>query len=252
MLPHPPMSSWPSQPRSGRSGQTPEDAAHELDLARRAKAGDQEALSDLLARYQDRLFAVCFRMVHHRELAADLTQDALIKVIQHIDTYDGRSKLSTWVIRITMNVCLSRLRAEKLRKHASLEAHTKATSKDGSTMGVGGGHQLRLAGGAHAKEPDVDVGVEQNEQQRLLARALDRVSPEQRAILILRDARGLDYEQISEVMGIPGGTVKSRIFRARAALRQAIEGLGALPPGGMMRYGLDDSVGADEDQELRR
>lgn len=202
---------------------TEADDAAELALVERVRGGDQEALADLLRRYQDRLYTVCLRMVSDRELAADLTQDAFVKIIQGLDGFDGRSKLSTWMIRVTMNCCLSRLRKEKLRRHASLDR-----MMDGSRSGDASVRSAPFEQGAgygRTGEPAVPEGVEHGERSRKVLLALDDVSLEQRAILILRDARGLEYEQIAEVLGIAVGTVKSRLFRARLALRQAMEAL---------------------------
>lgn len=207
---------------TNRSSRTPEqrdaDDARELELVARIRRGDPDAWAELLEGYQDRLHAVCFRMVHHRELAADLTQDAMVKIIQGLESYDGRSKLSTWMIRVTMNVCLSKLRSEKLRRHASIDGMRERPGGDRF------GEPFE-----QSREPSAASGVEEKDRQQRLAEALGRLSPEQRAILILRDARGLDYEQIAEVMDLALGTVKSRLFRARAALREAIEALEAGP-----------------------
>lgn len=193
----------------------------ELGLVRAVQRGDSGALGTLLARYQDRLFAVCIRMVGDREMAADLTQDAMVKVIEGLSTYDGRAKLSTWVIRVTMNVCLSKLRSEKLRRHASLDALTSARPiQNANKPRQGGSFDVR------SREPGALEGVELDEVRRHVAAALLRVAPEQRAILILRDSRDLDYEQIAEALAVPVGTVKSRLFRARAALREALEEVG--------------------------
>ncbi|MGH7131642.1 MAG: RNA polymerase sigma factor [Phycisphaerales bacterium] len=185
----------------------------DLPLVRAIQAGDTRAWSGLLARYQDRLFAVCYRMVPDRTTAADLTQDAMVKIIQGLTSFDGTAKVSTWMIRVTMNVCLSHLRGAKLRRHASLEA-TSSGSERGAIAD-------RLASG----EPGVDQGVQQQEALRLVAAGLDRLEAEQRAILVLRDVRGLDYDQIAEILGTAVGTVKSRLFRARAALRDAVKEL---------------------------
>lgn len=197
------------------------------------QGGDQAAWAPLLTRYQDRLFGVCIKMLGNRDLAADVTQDAMVKIIEGLGSFDGRAKLSTWMIRVTMNVCLSKLRSEKLRRHISLEA-MNGLGKGGGSRG-GGFYEDRRGSGADAipdrggrgagGEPEGESGVEREETRRLVAAALLRISPEQRAILVLRDARGLDYDQIAEVLSVPVGTVKSRLFRARTALREAIEGL---------------------------
>lgn len=208
-----------------RRGDTPDDdQAQELAWVRAIQAGDTTALKPLLTRYQDRLFGVCVRMVHDRELASDLAQDAMIKVIEGLDTYDGRARLSTWMIRVTMNVCLSRLRAEKIRRHVSLDASTERGPIASRLEGRAGtlvGEPGELPPGAR---------VEQEEVRRRVSAALLRVTPEQRAILVLRDCRGLDYEQIAEVLSIPVGTVKSRLFRARGALRDVLESMELSPP----------------------
>ncbi len=190
------------------------DDARDLALVERIRAGDPDAWGELLSSYQDRLYSICVRMVHDRELARDLTQDAMVKIIQGLEGFDARAKLSTWMIRVTMNVCLSRLRSEKLRRHASLE---QLRGGDESLE-----RERMIAAG---REPDPAVGVSQEEGRDLLARALQEISDEHRAILVLRDMRGLDYEQIAQVLDIAVGTVKSRLFRARSALRDAIERL---------------------------
>lgn len=199
-----------------RSASKPPDApdAAEMALVRAIQSGDSSAWPVLIQRYQDRLFSVCLRMVRDRDLAADLTQDAFVKIIQGIGSYDGRSKLSTWMIRITMNACLSKLRAEKLRRHASLD-HGRET-ESGESSGVEAGFE-------QTREPGVSRSVEGHEDRERVLAALAGLDPEQRAVLVLCDCRGMGYDHIAEVLGVAVGTVKSRVFRARAALRDAVE-----------------------------
>ncbi len=181
------------------------------------RAGDASAWDTLVSRYQSRLYTLCYRMTGHRELAADVCQDAFLKIIQGLDSYDGRAQLATWMTRITINACLSRLRSEKLRRHTSLDLELTGSSAD-STMG---GPLWRSV--AQIREPEAGEGVDTNEDRARLQWALGQLDPEQRAIILLRDQRGLDYEQIGEVLSIAIGTVKSRLFRARAALREVLE-----------------------------
>jgi len=207
--------------------------AQDLALARAVQRGEPNAWNVLLRKYQDRLFAVCVRMVRDRDQAADLTQESMVKIIEGLESYDGRAKLSTWMIRITMNVCLTKLRSEKLRRHASLDlqdARTGLTAAEQLQDGAGFGRVSR--------ELDAEGRVEEDEQRALLSAALVRLDPEPRAILVLRDVRGLDYDQIAEVLGVPVGTVKSRLFRARVALREMIEAL----EGGRPAHSSEDEV----------
>ncbi|MFZ4574274.1 MAG: RNA polymerase sigma factor [Phycisphaerales bacterium] len=205
------------------AAESPEAAdAADLAIVERIRSGDTTGWSSLIVRYQDRLYGVCLRMVRDRDLATDLTQDAFVKVIQGLHSYDGRAKLSTWMIRVTMNVCLSRLRSQKLRRHASLEGMAEQR-RGGSDEGSGG---LTAADQfAQNTEPDQVESVEFHEDKDRVLRALSTLDPDQRAVLILCDCRGLPYEQIAEVLGVAVGTVKSRLFRARAALREAVESM---------------------------
>ncbi|GMV24990.1 MAG: RNA polymerase sigma24 factor [Phycisphaerae bacterium] len=226
----------PERPGSpSRSSQHPAGAAHgggaaassaskaaaadehqDLALVQAILRGDQAAWRLLLGRHQANVYNLCFKLVGNRDLAEDLAQDTLVKIVQHVQRFDGRAKFSTWLYRITMNVCLSRLRAEKVRRHSSLDDQPY----EGAPAAGSG-----LAG----REPDAPSSVQWTEQHRNVLAALASLEPEQRAILVLRDTRDLDYDQIAEVLEVPVGTVKSRLFRARAALREALE---ELEPGG--------------------
>lgn len=215
---------------------TPDDLA-DLRLVAAIRAGEPRAWHDLLSKYQDRLYGVCLRVIgdspKSRQTAADLTQDALVKIIQGLGSYDGSAKLSTWMIRVTMNVCLSHLRAQKLRRHASLDSPAGGSSGQGSGGGGGGsgsGSEKGRSGAtlgdllAH-REPNALERVSQEQTRTMVTAALATIDPEQRALLVLRDAKGLDYHQIAQVLDVPVGTIKSRIFRARLALREACEQL---------------------------
>lgn len=194
------------------------DDQQDLQIIEAIRSGDNSAWTRLIQRYQDRLFSVCVRMVHDRELATDLTQDAFIKIIQGLDSFDGRAKFSTWAIRITMNVCLSKLRSEKLRRHASLDAPAK-----GGDAGEGESPSSEAWGREQTRELAAASSVEAHEDRRRVLLALRELEPDQRAVIILADCRGLAYEHIAEVLGVAVGTVKSRLFRARASLRDTIE-----------------------------
>ncbi len=204
----------------------PPDEGDRIDraLVARIKSegiGSRAAWGDLLTRYQDRLFAICLRMVNNRETAADLTQDAFVKVLQGLDTWDGRSKLSTWIIRVTMNVCLSHLRAAKLRKTTTLDDGLSPSLVRGMESGQ---RKPSSAPGFADREPGPDEGVQSQDQKRRVLAALASLEPDQRAIIVLRDVQGLDYDQIAAALEVAVGTVKSRLFRARLALREQLEG----------------------------
>lgn len=211
----------PGTSRSTRppEGIVPDPAAAEADLAlvKAARAGDRDALTSLLTRYQAKIYGLCHRMVNHRDKATDLAQDALVKIMENLDRFDGRAQFGTWAYRIAMNICISYLRADRLRRHPSLDAPRKGPI-------TGRPDETRIAGAVEQRrEPATPSGVEGAEDRQRLLDALDRLDEEQRAILLLRDSRGLDYDQIAEVLGVPTGTVKSRLFRARLALRNAME-----------------------------
>lgn len=179
------------------------------------RGGDRAALEELLLTVEPRLMSLCFRMCGRPQDARDLCQEALVKIIQGLPSFSGRSRLSTWMIRIAMNVCLTDRRRSRLRIMPSLDAPARGSAAaDGATLA-----DSRV----QSKEPAASLGVERNEDLSRLAQALVRIEPEQRALLILRDAQGLDYADIADVLEIPVGTVKSRLFRARAALRDHIE-----------------------------
>jgi len=195
---------------------SPSDA-RDLALLHAHRAGDPNALTELLTSYQDRLFGVCVRMVGDAEAARDLAQEAMVKIIQGLAHFQARSKLSTWMIRVTMNVCLTSLRRQKLRKASSLEATPYRESGERSGMPFP----------PQAKEPSAADRVQHAEDCARLYRALERIDPQQRAMLILRDMHGFDYRAIGDLLEVPEGTVKSRLFRARAALREQMERLEA-------------------------
>ena len=191
----------------------------EEQLVAKARKGDRQAMGELLSNYHNRLYNVALRMVSNREDAAELTQDAMLKIVQHLHSYDGRSQLSTWMIRVTMNLSISHLRKRRLRKTASLDSESGggAGSRDAADAGSSPRLRDRLM---EEREPNHDMCVEKSEMIAELHEAMDRLDGEFRAVLVLRDINDMDYKEIADVLEVPVGTVKSRLFRARVALRQ--------------------------------
>ena len=186
------------------------DLETENQLLEAWRDGDATALSDLLESYQPRIWSICWRTLGNVEDASDLTQDVMIKVIKGLQGFDGRSKLSTWIIRISINCCLSHLRKQKLRRHPSLDAP------------MPGGEGSR---GDHlpTKEQGPVPGVEQRDMYVNLKQVFLELDPEQRLLLLLRDVHETEYAHLAQIYEVPIGTIKSRLFRAREALRSNLE-----------------------------
>jgi RNA polymerase sigma-70 factor (ECF subfamily) len=183
-------------------------AERERQLMELIRRGDRGALGELLLAYHRRLHHLCMRMVGRGEEAADLTQDVLLRAVQHIDEFKSESRVSTWLFRIAMNLAISHLRKLKLRRTASIDAE--------------GPEGARMEPVAH-RELSPHQSVELKEQTLRLDRAIEGLEPDLKSVLLLRDIQDMEYLQMADVLGLPVGTVKSRLFRARLALRQAME-----------------------------
>jgi RNA polymerase sigma-70 factor (ECF subfamily) len=164
----------------------------DADLAAAAARGDRRALEDLLDRHTDRVYAICRRVLIDREDALDATQEALIAVARRIGTFDGRAQFTTWLYRVAMNAALDESR-RRARRPLPIDLNTDRASADVPIDSL------------VADRVDVDA-------------ALATIPEEFRAAVALRDLGGLDYADIAEILGIPPGTVRSRIARGRAAL----------------------------------
>jgi len=169
----------------------------DAELARSAAAGDRRALEVLLERHLERVYAVCRRILGHPEDALDATQEALISVARSIGRFDGRSAFTTWLYRVATNAALDEARRRSRRPVPS-----------------------ESAGESPARGPGPDAVAGRLD----LDAALSRLPEEFRAAVVLRDVCDLDYAQIAEVLNIPGGTVRSRIARGRAALAHELAG----------------------------
>ena len=209
----------------------------ESQRIRRAIQGDRGALGDLLRDLQPRLYNVTLRMVGNPDDASELTQETMLRIIQHIGSFDGQSAFSTWAIRIAMNLSISHLRKRKVRLAASLDAVPHGSSQLGQATAL---HQAL----EDQREPQPDERVQQQEMIDQLTTALGQVDTSLRAILILRDLQEMDYSQIAQVLALPLGTVKSRLFRARLALRRQMYKLSSVkePPRDSTRLTTTDAT----------
>lgn len=179
----------------------------EADLAiiEKVRRGDIDAYGVLVERYQDRIFSVVFNYVPNREDAADIVQDSFVKAYTKLQTFDSESAFYTWLYRIAINAAIDYLRKKKSRNVDSLddekftEVGFEPVSRDAST--------------------DPERVVLRSEQAAILRRALGALSDKLKAVAILHDVEGLSQEEVARVLGIPVGTVKSRVSRARAELR---------------------------------
>lgn len=196
----------------------------DASLVEQIRRGDQTALGRLLQDQHTRIYNMVLRMVSHRDDAAEVTQEAMLKIVQHIGDFRGQADITTWMMRIAMNLSFSLLRKRRLRKTISLDAHGTATGGfDDDQLGPLR-QQLR-----DTREPNPTWDVQQAEMMVQLHMALGRIQDDLRGVLVLRDINEMDYQQIAGVLTIPVGTVKSRLFRARLALRQEMAALDRPP-----------------------
>jgi len=178
--------------------------ATDVELVESARGGNRHAMDQLLRRHHDRVFAVCRRITGNDADAADASQEALISIVRSLAKFDGRSSFGTWVYRIATNASLDELRRRRRRPSV------------GATESVG--HDL-----AHdIVDPDAGVRIEIVAERMAIDVALAGLAEDFRIPIVLRDLAGLDYGEIAEVVGIPIGTVKSRIARGRANLSQLL------------------------------
>ncbi|MFN8373357.1 MAG: sigma-70 family RNA polymerase sigma factor [Anaerolineae bacterium] len=188
----------------------------EQALIRAAQRGDRNAFNLLVLRYQDGLYTLAYRIMGETQSAADAAQEAFITAFRRLSTYRGGS-FRGWLIRIATNICYDELRRRKRRPVVAMEDLVPPESDDDAPI------------------PDPSDTPEQAMQQRELNRAIqdciNALGEDQRVVLILSDVEGLSYQEIADNTNAQVGTVKSRLSRARASVRNCLQAVEELLPG---------------------
>lgn len=182
--------------------------AEEAALIERVLGGDTDAFEPLVTENQSRVYHLALKMMSDPEDAYDVSQEAFLKAFTSLKSFKGESSFSSWLYRITANLCLDQLRSRKKQKTASLVYLDDEAAEQ----------ELQLPDLRY--EPASEL--ERRELRRAIDRALEKLPAQSRSILLLREASGLSYSEIGETLGLEEGTVKSRLFRARAKLAKIL------------------------------
>lgn len=179
-------------------------AAEDLKLVSAAKHGDMQAFEELVARHRDKVYARAYSVVRVEEDAIDLSQEAWVKAWRRLKQFHGDSSFTTWITRITINLCLDHLRRRKRQPTDSLDAMNEES------------------GGAERYMPPVTVNpterLERGELRARIDEAMEQLSDAHRTVLVLHEFEQMEYKQIAEAMSCSIGTVMSRLFYARRRL----------------------------------
>ncbi|MBM4112976.1 MAG: sigma-70 family RNA polymerase sigma factor [Phycisphaerae bacterium] len=189
----------------------PEAALDERDLPA-LRAGDHDAFARLVDRHGPRLLAVVRRLLRDEHEAHDALQDAFTSAHRALPSFEGSSRLGTWLHRIAINAALMRLRARRRRPEVAIDAMLPTFDSTG--------HRVVLR---EAWSESADTRLERAETRALVRRLIDRLPEDHRTVLLLRDIEELETRETAELMGCTGGAVKVRLHRARQALRQLLE-----------------------------
>lgn len=182
----------------------------EKELVRKSKNGDLEAFERLIMAYEKKIFNIAYRMTGNSEDAADIAQEVCIKIYKSIGNFKENSSFGTWVYRITSNVCIDEIRK---RKNSTVSLNVKNEDDEEFERAI------------ENKDRLPDEIVEGREALNAIKKCILELTPEQRMVIILRDVRGHSYEEISSMLNINIGTLKSRLNRARSLLKDKLRNM---------------------------
>jgi len=186
------------------------DADRELVIA--VQRGDAAAYRGLVERYQNKLYHVIYGMVRNQEDARDLTQDAFIKAFKSISSFRAEAKFYTWIYRIGMNLAIDHLRKRKRRDHTEFDEQIAARDSQGQVAEI---HQT----------DSPRKSIERKQIYSAIMSALETLPEQQKQVVLLRELEGLSYKEIADIVGIPEGTVMSRLYYARKKLQGVLADL---------------------------
>lgn len=187
--------------------------ASDQELVGLCRAGDEKAFDDLVVRHQQRAFNVAFQVLRDREDAAEVAQDAFVRIYRSVGEFRGECEFTTWLHQIVLNLARNKHRWWKRRgRDASVSLDNLVATDDGEVP-------LQIA--ATTDTPDVETV--KAEFVELLGRRMDELPRKLREVLVLRNVENMSYEQIAEALDCSVGTVKSRIARGREALRHSMK-----------------------------
>ena len=179
-------------------------------LIERCRTGDREAFDELVRRYEKQAYNLAYRLSGNYDDASDVVVEAFVRVFQGLHTFRGEANFGTWLHRVVVNTFLDMRKRSKGRHHVSLEEQLEL---DGDTVS----RQIEDT------SPGPEELVEQEEREEVLQKAIAQLPPERRILIVLYHFENLSYEEIAQMLNLPVGTVKSRLNRARLALREILQ-----------------------------
>jgi RNA polymerase sigma-70 factor (ECF subfamily) len=170
----------------------------DIELVGRVVSGDHGAFDAIMLRHEDRVFSVCLRIVGDRDRALDATQETFLTVFRKAGQFKGDSALGTWIYRIAVNTCYDQLRKAKRRRTDPIPDHLDPV------------------------DPSAESAIDSAALRPEIQAALDKLPTDFRAAIVLSDIEGMSMAEVAQVLGVPAGTVKSRLFRGRRLLAQQL------------------------------
>jgi len=200
------------QPAGPARATSPEVREQDRALLERLRRGEDEAYRELVEANTGPMLAVARRFLRNEADARAAVQDAFLSAFRALDRFDGDALLSTWLHRITINACLMKLRTRRRRPEGSIDDWLPGFLEDG-----------RLAGPSESWQKRADAALESKQSRRMVSEAIGQLPDIYRAVLILRDIEGFDTEQTAEALELSVPAVKTRLHRARQALKGLLD-----------------------------
>jgi RNA polymerase sigma-70 factor (ECF subfamily) len=193
------------------SPKVPKPEDRDVELVQQCLGGDYEAFDALVERYQKKVVNLCFHRLRHYEEACDLAQEIFVQAFQNLKEFEGRSAFSTWLYRVAVNACFNRqkfLRAKGRNRGGSLDQALERQSADPAFR---------------SREKDALSHLESGETSRRVHQALESLNLDYQKVVHLVDLEGFEYQEAAQILKVPVNTVRSRLSRARVALKEALE-----------------------------
>lgn len=191
-------------------GETVNMSESERKLIERVKNGDIEAFELLIEGCEKKVFNIAYRMLANYEDAKEIAQEVFLKAFRSISSFKGDSLFTTWIYRITTNLCLDEIRKRKNKKLVSLDEGIEYE-----------GHEIKRQ--IRHEGPSPEAEAENNEMKKAVMDSINALSEDYKTVIVMRDIQGFSYEEIAEIIKCPEGTIKSRINRARKTLKNILK-----------------------------